>query len=172
VQPVVVSQPVAVPQPIAVSDVPSEPPAQMESAVVEETLQFTFTQPTVEPAESSSLNSGDEPESQFNFAESTAPRRSSKSAPKDAKAGGLKSLLSVFSRKPGSTAAKSKAVSTDSPAAQVTPEPSIEQKSSPPTSDQPQFSFGIAESDVEAPATESSEPPAADDDFQKFLQQF
>jgi hypothetical protein len=166
-----VSQPVNVPQPAVAATVQTELPKQTAASVASELPQFGLNEPAAEPVGNSPLNFADA--QPFSFSETAdVPRQTSKPAAKDTKAGGLKSLLSVFSRKPGATPAKSKPVLPEPPVEENAAEPVAEEPPAATPAEQQQFSLGFGEPVTESPEAESHEQSAADDDFQKFLQQF
>lgn len=176
--------PVSSPQLAAAPVVPTKPPAPAPATapVVAEFLQFGAPEPAAAAAQEVPTQPAEQDGLQFGFStETEEPRRTSKPAAKDGKAGGFKSLLSVFGKKPNAAASKSKSAAyepevAEPPPAPVAEEPAVaspveQQPAVAPPAEQEQFSFGFGAPEPAA-SNDPAEKPAADDDFQQFLRQF
>ena len=130
-------------------------------------------QPFAQFAEPAASNPVAEDGLAFDFAAETESPRASKPAAKGGKAaaGGLKSLLSVFGRKPNAADKKSKAASPAPEAVEEVAETPAEGPVAAASGSEPE-SAGFAFGGGETAAEESLDGGSSPDDFQDFLKQF
>lgn len=146
-------------------------PAQVAAPAVVPGPKFVVADPIAPVPQSMESPPAFEEAAQFNFEQSSGPRRIPKTAPNPGKTGGLKSLLSVFGRKPTATPPNTSASPLET---EEVEQPALEAPGvpvAPPIAAESSFSFGATEQETEADGETTEEPPAADD-FQNFLRQF